>query len=34
MIKEAIDFHSCRLLCSNAENNDPKYFFEMLEKYL
>ena len=33
MIVETLDFHSNFLLINDIENNDPKYYFELLIKY-
>ena len=33
MIVETLDFHSNFLLVNDKENNDSKYYFELLIKY-
>jgi hypothetical protein len=33
MIIETLDYHSNFLLANEKENNDPRYFFELLDKY-
>ena len=33
MIIETLDYHSNFLLANEKENNDPRYFFELMDKY-